>query len=388
MKQTTEKMALVLLLMIVGVCPIFAGNSSDEDAKPEQKTDQKKSKDNVDAIGDRGVGKGMNFYSLEKEIALGKGMARQVEQQSKLMQDPVVSEYVNRVGQNLVRNSDAQVPFTIKVIDSDEVNAFALPGGFFFVNSGLVLAADTESELAGVMAHEIAHVAARHGTRNATKQELANWMTLPLIFFGGPLGYGVRSATSILLPMKFLQFTRSAEREADYLGLQYMYKTGYDPQSFVDFFEKIQSKEKSRPGSLAKAFSTHPLTPDRINASEEEIKTILPARAEYLVTTSEFSQVSDRLRVLENRGRVEEAQNQKGRPTLRKSTRQAPNTTSTTDQGTAGGSPDDQRPTLKKSPTAGTPAGTDQSSTSDQGSSQGQGSDQSGDDERPTLKTR
>jgi len=254
MKQTVEKLALVLLLIILGVCPIIAGNSDNDDTKTDQKTDQKKDEKNLDAIGDRGVGKGMNFYSLEKEMALGKAMARQVEQQSRMIQDPVVSEYVNRVGQNLVRNSDAQVPFTIKVIDSDEVNAFALPGGFFFVNSGLVLAADTEAELAGVMGHEIAHVAARHGTRDASKAELANWATLPLIFFGGPLGYGVQSLASVALPLKFLQFSRAHEREADYLGMQYMYKAGYDPQAFVDFFEKIQSKEKSRPGSVAKAF--------------------------------------------------------------------------------------------------------------------------------------
>jgi predicted Zn-dependent protease len=390
MKQTAEKMALVLLLIIAGFSPIIAGNSGDVEIKPEQKTDQKKSKDNVEAIGERDVGKGMNFYSLEKEIALGKGMAQQVEQQSRIIQDPVVTEYVNRVGQNLVRNSDAQVPFTIKVIDSDEINAFALPGGFFFVNSGLVLAADTEAELAGVMAHEIAHVAARHGTRNATKAELANWMTLPLIFFGGPIGYGVQSAAGLLLPMKFLQFSRGAEREADYLGLQYLYKTGYDPQAFVDFFEKIQTKEKSRPGSLAKAFSTHPQTPDRITASQEEIKTILPSRPEYMVTSSEFSQVSDRLRVLENRGRLEDAKDQQGKPTLRKSTRQPPST----DQGSNGGTNtnEDGRPTLKKAPNnTSTQSTTDQAASAgtpaaDTGASAGAGSD-SGDD-RPTLRTR
>jgi len=362
MKEKVEKLALALLLIMAVVGPIVAGQTDDADSKANPKTDQTKkkdSKDNVDAIGERDVGKGMNFYSLEREIALGRGLAQQVEQQSRLMQDPVISEYVNRVGQNLVRNSDAQVPFTIKVIDSDEVNAFALPGGFFFVNSGLILAADTESELAGVMAHEIAHVAARHGTRNASKAELANWMSLPLIFFGGPIGFAARSAAGLLLPMKFLQFSRGAEREADYLGLQYLYKTGYDPQAFVDFFEKIQTKEKTRPGTLAKAFSTHPLTPDRINASEAEIKTILPPRPEYVVTTSEFSQVSDRLRVIENRGRVEEAKDAKGRPTLRKSTRRAPSTTTTTDSGQSG-----------------------------QASSDGQGTDPGNGDDRPTLRRR
>ena len=362
MKKNVEKLALALLLIVLGVGPIIghimAGQSDDADTKTNQKTDQKKnSKDNVDAIGERDVGKGMNFYSLEKEIALGKALAQQVEQQSRLIQDPVIGEYVNRVGQNLVRNSDAQVPFTIKVIDSDEVNAFALPGGFFFVNSGLILAADTEAEMAGVMAHEIAHVAARHGTRNASKAELANWATLPLIFFGGPIGFGVRSAAGTLLPLKFLQFSRAAEREADFLGLQYLYKTGYDPQAFVDFFEKIQTKEKNRPGTLSKTFSTHPPTPDRITASQEEIKSILPNRPEYVVTTSEFSQVSDRLRNTGNRGRVEEAKDAKGRPTLRKSTTKPPATDQT--QGTNGGSGDnngggdnngngDDRPTLKR----------------------------------------
>jgi predicted Zn-dependent protease len=351
MEQRAKGLALVLLLLTLGASLTMAGDDGAQgDQKSNEKTDQKKNKNSrsdVDAIGDRDVGKGMNFYSLEKEIALGKAMAQEVEQQSRLVQDPVIGEYVNRVGQNLVRNSDAQVPFTIKVIDSDDINAFALPGGFFFVNSGLVLAADTESELAGVMAHEIAHVAARHGTRNASKAELVNWASLPLIFLGGPAGYGIRSAAGLLIPLKFLQFSRGAEREADYLGLQYLYKSGYDPQAFVDFFEKIQAKEKSRPGTMAKAFSTHPLTPDRITASQEEIKTILPPKPEYVVTTSEFAQVSDRLRVLENRGRVEDAKDEQGRPTLRKSTKTPP----ATDKGsgdTSQQSDGDQKPTLKR----------------------------------------
>ena len=317
MRQWLSGIWLFLLLFAgVSLTPLAA---QDKDADKDKAS--KEARDDLEQVGERDVGKGLNFYSLEKEIALGKAMAQQVEQSSRIVQDPVIAEYVNRVGQNLVNNSDAQVPFTIKVIDSDDVNAFALPGGFFFVNSGLILATESESELAGVMAHEIAHVAARHGTKNATRGELLNWATLPLIFLGGPIGFGVRSAASLLVPMKFLQFSRGAEREADYLGLQYLFKTGYDPLAFIEFFEKIQAREKSRPGTLAKAFSTHPLTPDRIDAATTEIDTILPERPEHVVSTSEFDRVKERLEVLVNRGRIEEAKEAKDRPTLRRSTR-------------------------------------------------------------------
>src|SRR5260370_310865 len=215
-------------------------------------------KKDQDQIGSRDVSKGVNFYSLEKEIALGKGLAQEVERQAKIINDPVIAEYVNRVGQNLVRNSDAKVPFTIKVIDSEEGNAFALPGGFFFVNSGLILKADNEAELAGVMAHEIAHVAARHGTRQATRGTIVNYASIPLIFVGGWAGYAIRQGAGLTIPLGFLTFSRGFESEADMLGLEYMYKTGYDPTAFVDFFQKIQTLEKRKPGTLSKVFSTHP----------------------------------------------------------------------------------------------------------------------------------
>jgi predicted Zn-dependent protease len=305
----------------------------------------KNSKEDVDAIGNRGVGKGVNFYSLEKEIALGKGLAQEVERSSKLIDDPVVTEYVNRVGQNLVRNSDARVPFTIKVIYSDEVNAFALPGGFFYVNSGLVLRAQEESELAGVMAHEISHVTARHGTRNATKGEMMQLATIPLILLGpaGWAGYGLYEGLNIAIPLTYLKFSRDAEREADFLGLQYMYKAGYDPNAFVTFFERIQADEKRRPGTIPKVFSTHPPTPDRIESAQREIARILPNRPEYIVTTSEFDNVKARLRNIMFARKVQD--NTAGKPTLRTRTEQQQK-----GQTQDPNSNDEDRPTLKRRP--------------------------------------
>jgi len=324
------------------------GDQTPSGPTPVQEPDDSKvkhdgGKDDVDAIGNRKVGgRGMgDWYSLETEIRMGKQYSMQVEQSVKLVQDPVVNEYVNRIGQNLVRNSDAQVPFTIKVIDSDEVNAFALPGGFFYVNSGLILAADEEAELAGVMAHEIAHVAARHGMRQMTRANWAQIGTIPLIFVGGGIGYGIYEASGLALPLTFMKFQRNFEAEADYLGLQYMYKTGYDPQAFIAFFEKIQAKEKKKPGTLAKAFASHPQTPDRIQESQKEIATILPAKAQYVVSTSEFDDVKSRLATIENRHKVIEEKDS-NRPSLRRA--------STADKtgSDKGGNSDDDRPTLKR----------------------------------------
>ena len=259
----------------------------------------------------------------------------------KLVQDPVVTEYVNRVGQNLVRNSDAKVPFTIKVVDDDSINAFALPGGFFYVNSGLILAADNESEMAGVMAHEIAHVCARHWARQQTRSEWANIAYLPLIFVGGGAGYAARAATSFIVPLGFMKFSRGFEAEADHLGLEYMYKTGYDPQSFTAFFEKVEAQEKKKPGTLAKAFASHPQTPERVEASKKEISQVLPPRESYIVNTSEFDQVKSRLAAIENRHKLDDSKDT-NRPSLRRST--ADNRT--TDS--SGSKTDDDRPTLKR----------------------------------------
>ncbi len=318
-------------------------------SQPVQQKDTvtpKNSKEDVEAIGNRSVGKGVNLYSLEREISLGKQLAQEVERSSKLIDDPIVTEYVNRVGQNLVRNSDARVPFTIKVIDSDEVNAFALPGGFFYVNSGLILRAQEESELAGVMAHEISHVCARHGTKNATKGELMQLATIPLILLGpgGWAGYGIYQGLNLAIPVTYLKFSRDAEREADYLGIQYMYKTGYDPNSYVTFFERIQADEKRRPGTIPKVFSTHPPTPERIENTQKEIARILPARQEYIVTTSEFDSVKSRLRNIMFSRKVTD--NAPGKPTLRTKTEQSKKQPTGNDPN----STDDDRPTLKRRP--------------------------------------
>jgi len=302
-------------------------------------------KKDPDAIGDRDVGKGVNFYSLEKEIALGKQLAQEVERQAKIVDDPVIAEYVNRVGQNLVRNSDAKVPFTIKVLDSEEVNAFALPGGFFFVNSGLILRADNESELAGVMAHEIAHVAARHGTRQATRGEIINIASIPLIFMGGWTGYAIRQGAGLAIPLGFLTFSRGFESEADMLGLEYMYKTGYDPTSFVDFFEKIQTMEKRKPGTMSRVFSTHPMTDDRIKSAQKNIETILKAKPEYVVNTSEFNDVKDRLAMLHNRRRIDR-KDDPSRPTLRRNPGSGPIDDGSDEKKAP--ADQDERPTLKR----------------------------------------
>jgi predicted Zn-dependent protease len=308
---------------------------------------QGKKKTNPDEIGNRDVDGGVNFYSLEKEIALGKQLATEIERQAKIVDDPIISEYVNRVGQNLVRNSDVKVPVSIKVIDSDEVNAFALPGGFFFVNTGLILRADNEAELAGVMGHELAHIAARHGTRQATRGQIINLASIPLLFVGGWTGYAIRQGAGLAIPMTFLSFSRGFESEADLLGLQYLYKAGYDPASYTDFFEKLQAMEKRKPGTLSKVFRSHPLTEDRIQNSQENIEKYLKERPEYVLTTSEFEDVKDRLAMLINkqRGEIEDP----NRPTLRR----APGSDKIEmgdDTKKDDGVDEDERPTLRRRP--------------------------------------
>ncbi len=287
--KSLRRAAALALLAALSAPVAFAGEPRADVKKPLD------AKENPELIGRRDINKRqIDFYSLEKESALGAQLAAQVGQQAKFIDDPIISEYVNRVGQNIVLHSDAKVPFTIKVVDSDDVNAFALPGGYFFVNKGLLLAADNEAELAGVMAHEIAHVCARHGVENASKGTLLNYATIPLIFLGGGIGYAARSAASILVPVSFLKFSRNAEYEADMLGAQYMWASGYDPSALSTFFEKLQGKEKKKPGTLSRLFSTHPMNADRLMRVNALVARF-PDKEEYVVTTSEFDRVKGHL---------------------------------------------------------------------------------------------
>ncbi|HKQ78678.1 MAG TPA: M48 family metallopeptidase [Blastocatellia bacterium] len=320
-------------------------------------------KDNPLMIGKRDINNNqLNFYSLDKETALGRQLAAETDRQSKFITDPIITEFVNRVGQNIVLRSDAKVPFTIKVIDSDEINAFALPGGHLYINRGVVEAADNEAELAGVIAHEIAHVTARHGVEQASKGQLANYASIPLIFLGGWGGYAVRQAAGLAIPLGFLKFSRGAEKEADRLGAQYMWASGYDPHAMITFFEKLEAKVKKKPGAIAKVFSTHPMTSDRISEVSDLIARF-PDKQEYQVSSSEFNAVRSRL--------ISQAVAQRGtatsnnRPTLKR------RPSSTNDNGASDQEPSD-RPTLKR----GEPAAPESSGESQESTG------------RPTLKRR
>lgn len=305
---------------------------------------KKGSEDDVDSVGTRNIGgRGMgNWFSTNWEVQNGKMYSMEIEKSSHMITDPVINEYVNRVGQNIVKNSDCKVPFTIKVIDSDEINAMALPGGFFYVNSGLILAADEEAELAGVMAHETAHVCAHHAAREMTKGAYMQIAQIgSMIFIGGYTGYGIYEASQLAIPMGMLKFSREYEAQADWLGVQYMYRAGYDPQAMVTIFEKLDALEKHKPNMFSAAFSDHPQTPDRIARSEEEIATILPAKPDYVVTTSEYDTIKARLARLQNKRRIDD-KNGGNKPSLRRTA------SSNNDPNSPQSQQGDDRPTLNR----------------------------------------
>jgi len=329
MKQLNPKEVhrLSILVIVLSLFLVLFSCPRPVYSNADKKQAGKKEKEDVDKIGERRVAH-RSIISVEKEVAIGKQYASEIDRSAKMVTDPVVNEFVNRVAQNIARNSDLEVPLTVKVIDDPNINAFALPGGFLYVNIGLVLAADEESQMAGVIAHEIAHVAARHWASQMTKATLLQYAMIPLIFIpmGQAVYYGVLEAYLNGVPLAFLKFNRDAEAEADMLGLQYMYKAGYDPSSYVTFFSKVIEQERRSPGSISNIFSDHPPTPERILKSEEEIKRILPKKDSYLVSTSEFDDVKTRLQVVMTakkktgkegptlRKREEEKEKQPGKP--------------------------------------------------------------------------
>ena len=300
-----RRLALYLLAATLGL-PF---HSADAD-KPKKKNADPQN------IGRRDVTRGTwNLYSPERELELGAELARKSEASVRILKDPIVLDFVTEVADRIGRNSDLRTPLRVRVIDSDEVDALALPGGHLFVTTGLLLEARTEAELAGVMSHEIAHLAARHATRGMTRIKVWNWASLPLLFFGGPVAYGIQQGLSLAVPLTFLKFSRNDEREADFLGLQYHAACGYDPVAFIDFFERMRQQEKSSQGGIARAFSTHPMTRDRIAAAERTIEQVLPLREEYVVTTSRYAEVQQHLESLSGeRRRKDSAQN----PVLRR----------------------------------------------------------------------
>ncbi|HEX8098247.1 MAG TPA: M48 family metallopeptidase [Pyrinomonadaceae bacterium] len=319
-------------------------------------------------IGKRNINKGIwgkLAGSTEKEVAIGRQLASEIDREAKFIDDPLITEYVNRVGQNVVLHSDAKVPFTIKVIDSDEVNAFALPGGFFYVNKGLILAADNEAELAGVMAHEIAHVAARHAVENQAKATAAQYAILiPAIVLGGGLGQIIYEGGNFAALLGFMKFSRAAESEADKLGAQYLYAAGYDPNAMATMFEKLSAQNKKKPGFIAKAFASHPQPPDR-RAASMALAARFPEREEYIISTSEFQRVKARLMRLSNArattaGDLANDNGAPGRPTLKRR-QPTDGDSSTPDNGTQKPADADKdkapgRPTLKRSDTGSQPA--------------------------------
>jgi hypothetical protein len=291
---------------------------------------------------------------VDKEVNLGRQLAAQVDREAKFVDDPVITEYINRVGQNVVIHSDAKIPFTIKVIDSDEVNAFALPGGFFYVNKGLILAADNEAEVAGVMAHEIAHVAARHAMENQAKGMLAEIGLLAgSIFLGGLGGMLINQGAQFGALLGFMKFSRSAESEADMLGVQYLWAAGYDPNAMSTMFEKLAAKNKKKPGTFSKLFESHPQSVDRMEATRQLVARF-PDKEEYVLSTSEFQRVKARLMRLSNArastaGDIGPADGSApGRPTLKRRSPNADDTTAPADGSTPPAEKKDDRPQLKR----------------------------------------
>jgi Zn-dependent protease with chaperone function len=311
----------VVLVAAIGSNAQTPTSDPDEDSTdPTQQKDpvrpedpKKIAKYDVNRIGHRGIGHGFNIYSQKREHQLGQNLAAAFDSSSRIVNDPVLNDYVNRLAQKIVRNSDAEIPFTVRLIDSSEIpRAYGLPGGFLYVDSALIFAAESEAELAGVMAHEIAHVAARHATRALTRKDLFH-VTGSLSMLAGPVGIVLQDAGGVAGPLSVKKFSRDSEYEADLLGIEYAYTAGYDPEALLSALEKLHALEASRaamfakiPGyhfasklpfhsQVARGFSNYPLLEERIRRLQLEITTFLPDRKDYIVDTNEFQDIKERL---------------------------------------------------------------------------------------------
>ena len=340
MKKVSTKIFVLFIAVSLFVSPVAARKNED-----------------VENIGNRSTPGGRvygifpNMISAEREIKLGQQVAMEFEQTAVLFNDPVINEYVDRITQNIVRHSDAKIPVHVKVVDTEEVNAFAFPGGFFYINTGLILEAENESELIGVIAHEISHIIARHATRRESKLQYLQIAAIPAMIFGGAwTQMALENGLGLAINLELLGVTRESEREADQLGIQYAWNAGYDPNGFVTFFEKLQAEEKNKPSRLAGWFRTHPSTEDRIIAALDEQR-FLPEKDGYIINTSEFDRAKARLQAIYAKNAEEERDpDALRRPTLR---RRVEDNTPNPDNpdGTSadeGNTPTRTRPTLRR----------------------------------------
>jgi beta-barrel assembly-enhancing protease len=298
----------VVLPSLVRELPVSTGHSL---KKFERKYD-------LQAIGHRRVTGWLNYISPSEELALGKGSAKEVDAAAHFVTDPLITEYVNRIAENIVRASDMKAPFTVKVIDSDRVNAFSLPGGFLYLNTGLLMMVDDEAELAGVIGHEVAHVAARHSTRQISR---GIWISsafesaMPKRGWGRVVG---RLAETVAEDLLALKFSRGFEEEADLLGMQYLYAAGYDLGAYPIMLEKMRQREGTAPTVLDRMLSTHPLTQDRIKRCQRLISDYFPDNEIYQLTTSEFEDVKVRIANLHNNRVYQGDEDEERPPVLRR----------------------------------------------------------------------
>lgn len=238
--------------------------------------------------------------SEKREIELGTQAAAEIEKQQPVLPDKPTRRYVNRLGQALVHKSGrSNIAYQFRVINSPQINAFALPGGFIYVNRGLIEAADNESELVGVLGHEIAHVVARHSAEQIKRAQVAGLGlgVLDLILGRGTRGQVASAAAQMVTAGTFFKFSRDMEREADRLGAKNVYDTGWEPNGMISFFEKLASLQKRQPNAVATFFSTHPNPSERADNIADLIESF-PPRRDLRTDSRDFQNIKARLKRL------------------------------------------------------------------------------------------